>query len=391
MVESEPIDASPIAAFDYLRELQCYRGEIDAAIASVIDSGALILGAEVLACEREFAALVGVKHAIGVASGTDALSLALRACGIASGDGVITVANTAVPTVSAIRAIDARPLFVDIDPGTLQMSVERLDELLQSSESEHVRCVLPVHLHGQGADMHAINALAARRGLVVIGDCAQAHGTAIAGRNVAQWAEISCYSFYPTKNLAAFGDGGMCVTHSDTLAEALRELRQYGFRGDRVAHREGVCSRLDELQAAILRVRMRYFQEAQLVRQRIADHYRQGLADCQLELPPLVPNCTHAWHQFVVRTSMRDELSAALRSARVGHGIHYPQPIHLMPAYEFLGYRAGDLPCTELAAAQILSLPMYPTLRDDEVERVISVVRGAVGGQPECNSHKRKT
>lgn len=365
----------PIPAFDYLRELATYRDEINQAISHVVDSGTLILGPQVDLFEQEFARAVGVQYAVGVASGTDALKLALRAIGVKRGDGVVTVANTAVPTVSAIRDIEAVPQFVDIDPSTLQMSVRCLEEFLQSPRSVQTKSVLPVHLHGQAADMKAIQELAGSKGVAVIGDCAQAHGTMIDGKCVAGMAEISCYSFYPTKNLAALGDGGMCVTNSQELAAKLRELRQYGFRGDRVAHREGICSRLDELQAAILRVRLKHFDAAQHARERIAEQYFRGLAKSPLDLPIPVAGTSHAWHQFVIRTQQRKSIIEALQRERIGYGIHYPLPIHLMPAYDFLGYQPGDLPCTEQAAERILSLPMFPTLTDHEVQRVIETVR----------------
>ena len=367
--------SEPIPAFDYLRELATYRSQIDQAVAQVLESGSLILGQQVHLFELEFARVLGVQYAVGVASGTDALKLALRAIGIKSGDGVVTVANTAVPTVSAIRDIGAMPMFVDIDPRTLQMSVRCLEEFLQSRPATKARCVLPVHLHGQAAEMQAINNLASNAGLTVIGDCAQAHGTKIHQISVAGMADISCYSFYPTKNLAAFGDGGMCVTNSQELATALRELRQYGFRSDRVAYREGICSRLDELQAAILRVRLEHFAAAQQARERIAGQYIRGLADCPLELPCVAANTTHAWHQFVIRSERRTQIIEALQRAQIGFGIHYPIPIHLIPAYDFLGYRPGDLPVTEQAAGRILSLPMFPTLAGHEVQRVIDTIR----------------
>jgi aminotransferase EvaB len=368
----------PIPAFDYLRELAEYRPQLDAALARVLDSGSLILGQEVRSFEEEFARLVGMQYAIGVASGTDAISLALRAMGVGYGDGVVTVANTAVPTVSAIRAVGGVPIFVDIDPLTLQMSVERLRDVLSATRTPRVSCILPVHLHGQAADMQQILKIAKEHQLPVVGDCAQAHGTLIEERHVAAWSAVSCFSFYPTKNLAAFGDGGMCVTNSLPLAETLRELRQYGFRHDRTAYREGVCSRLDELQAALLRVRLRYFHTAQQARQRIAIRYQQGLAECDLRLPAMVAGTTHGWHQFVIRSPQRSAVCAALQRAQIGFGIHYPMPIHLMPAYEFLGYHRGELPHTEQAADEILSLPLFPCLREEEVERVIQTMRSVL-------------
>ncbi len=370
--------AEPIPAFDYARELAGFRDEINLALARVLDSGSLILGPEVAAFEREVAEKLGVDYAIGVASGTDALILTLRALGIQAGDEVVTVANTAVPTVSAIRAIGAMPRFVDIVPDTLQMSAESLNRALSDSVSSgksKVRCIIPVHLHGCPADVQEILSIADGFGLPIIGDCAQAHGAEIDQRSVGSFGNASCYSFYPTKNIGAFGDGGLCVTNSEIIATRIRELRQYGFRGDRVAHSEGVCSRLDELQAAMLRVRLKHFDEAQCARRRIAGRYIELLKDTAVELPVSLPGSTHAWHQFVIRTPQREQLVARLTQARIGFGIHYPMPIHLMPAYEFLGYRHGDLPHTESAAGAILSLPMFPGLRDDEIDRVVEVIR----------------
>ncbi len=359
-----------IPAFDYRRELATYRAEIDAAVSRVLDSGWLILGEEVTLFEQEFAAQIGVKHAIGVASGTDALILALRACGIQPGDEVVSVANTAVPTVSAIRAVGALPRFIDVDPATLQMC----PVALAASLSSRTRCVVPVHLHGHPAEAAEIQRLANSLTIPVIGDCAQAFGSRLHGREVGTFADISCYSFYPTKNLGALGDGGMCVTDCDESATKLRELRQYGFRNDRIAHREGVCSRLDELQAAMLRVRLRHFAAGQQHRQHIARQYLQRLAFAPVQLPVSMETVVPSWHQFVVRSANRDALCEKMKQRGVGFGIHYPVPIHLMPAYEFLGYTRGSLPVTEHAAKEILSLPMFPGLRDDEIERVINVL-----------------
>ena len=366
---SESVNAVP--AFDYRRELSRCRAETDDAIRRVLDSGQLILGPEVQAFEHEFAAAIGVRHAVGVASGTDALILALRALEIGSGHQVITVANTAVPTVSAIRAVGAQPRFAEIDGRTLQMCPVSLKDAVSSA----TRCIIPVHLHGHPADMESIESIARTHSIPVIGDCAQAHGAAIGQRSVGTFGTISCYSFYPTKNLGAFGDGGMCVTDSEALADRLKQQRQYGFRGDRTAHTDGVCSRLDELQAAILRVRLRSLQTNQNKRTAIAERYCRGLADCNAVLPVCTPDTTHAWHQFVIRVPNRSELCDRLTQARIGFGIHYPVPIHRMPAYCNCGTASGDLSNTERAADEILSLPMFPDLREEEVDRVISVIR----------------
>ncbi len=367
--------AEPIPAFDYRRELSTYREEVDRAIADVLDSGWLILGQELAAFESEFAASLGVKHAVGVASGTDALILSLRALAVGAGDEVITVANTAVPTVSAIVAVGAIPRFVDIDPDTLQMCPIALEKTI----SNRTRCVIPVHLHGCPADINAINSIAKSMSIPVIGDCAQAFGASIGGSTVGALSDISCYSFYPTKNLGAMGDGGICVTDSDQHARVLRELRQYGFREDRIAHRQGICSRLDELQAAILRIRLKHFLKGHQQRCRIAEKYLASLSSAEVQLPHLsrkhLNGAAHAWHQFVIRSKNRESLGQRLQRQSIGFGIHYPVPIHLMPAYRYLGYEPGSLPETELAANEILSLPIFPGLRDDEIDRVIGAVR----------------
>ncbi|HKQ62714.1 MAG TPA: DegT/DnrJ/EryC1/StrS family aminotransferase [Candidatus Polarisedimenticolaceae bacterium] len=360
--------------FDYRPEYRRLQAELDAAWTRVIGSGRLILGPEVEAFEREFASWVDLPHAVGTNSGTDALTLALRALGVGPGDEVITVANAGVPPVAAVRAVGAVPRLVDVDPASLLLDPERLDQ----AWSPRTRCVLPIHLYGQAAPLEPIVAFARRRGLCVVEDCAQAHGTLYRGRHVGRFGEIGCFSFYPTKNLGAYGDGGLCVTADPRLAARLRQLRMYGFRDDRQAHLEGVNSRLDELQAAVLRVKLRHLDDALRERRALAAHYQRGLAGSAYELPRSPEGTESAFHLLVVLAADRARLQAALDQAGIGWGVHYADPIHRMPAYRWLGYAVGDLPVSERACASVLSLPLYAGLKPEQVDRVVQVLRQAV-------------
>jgi len=362
-----------IPFFDYRPEIAPIAGEIDAAIARVLASGRLILGPEVEAFEHEFAAWVGAPDAVGVASGTDAISLALRALGIGAGEEVLTVANAGAPPVAAIRASGAIPRFVDVDPESLLLD----PALLERALGPRTRCVLPVHLYGRAAPMEPILAFAARHGLAVVEDCAQAHGARPQGHHAGTRGAIGCFSFYPTKNLGALGDGGACVTGDPALAARLRRLRMYGFDGDRVAHVEGVNSRLDELQAAVLRVKLRRLDHHLSRRHALASAYRRALEGSSIRCPEPPEPAEHAWHLFVVRPLDRARAIAALDRHSIGHAIHYEHGAHRMEAYSFLGYRAGDLPQTESACASVLSLPLYPGLDDRAVTAVAAALREA--------------
>jgi dTDP-4-amino-4,6-dideoxygalactose transaminase len=355
-----------IAYFDYRPEYRRLRGELDAAVARVLESGRLILGPEVEAFEREFAAWLGLPHAVGVNSGTDALILALRALGVGAGDEVITVANAGVPPVAAVRAVGALPRLVDVDPGGLLLDPGRLE----AAWTPRVRCVLPVHLYGEAAPLDPILAFARGRGLRVVEDCAQAHGTRYRGRPVGTFGDVGCFSFYPTKNLGAYGDGGICVTADPGLEQRLRMLRTYGFRGDRHAHVEGVNSRLDELQAALLRVKLRHVDDALAERRALALRYRHALAGSPYRMPEGPTGSEAAPHLLVVLAPDRARAASALERARIGWGVHYPEAVHCMEAYRFLGVPAGALPVTEGACAQVLSLPLYPGLAEAQVDRV---------------------
>jgi dTDP-3-amino-2,3,6-trideoxy-4-keto-D-glucose/dTDP-3-amino-3,4,6-trideoxy-alpha-D-glucose/dTDP-2,6-dideoxy-D-kanosamine transaminase len=359
-----------IKAFDYLRDFEAHRDEYLAAMEGVIRSGQLILGPEVRAFESEFADFVGAGHAIGVASGTDALELALLAVGVTSGDEVITVANSAVPTAAAIREVGAIPRFVDIDPRTLNIDPDAAARAITS----RTRAILPVHLHGWPIDMEPLVQLARNRDLRLVEDCAHAHGAKRRGVHAGVAGDVSCFSFYPTKNLGGYGDGGICVTNDPDLSERLRALRMYGFGPGRIAMTDGRNSRLDELQAAILRVKLRRLPQHLVARRRIAEHYARGFGGCEVTLPPTEAAVEPAFHQYVIRTPFRRRVINALDSAAIGWGIHYDTPLHEMPAYREFHAGWPPLPVTEAAAHEILSLPMYPELLDAEVDEIIAVV-----------------
>jgi dTDP-4-amino-4,6-dideoxygalactose transaminase len=352
------------------------RAEIDAAIARVLEGGWYILGEEVAGFERAFAAWLGVGDAVGVANGTDALVLALRACGIGHDDTVATVSHTAVATVAAIEIAGAKPLLLDIDPATCTMDPAALEQALARPPSGPVRAVIPVHLYGHPADLSAIAPLAERHGAALIEDCAQAHGATWESRRVGGFGDAACFSFYPTKNLGALGDGGLVATRRPDIAERLRMLREYGWRARYVSDVPGINSRLDELQAAILRVKLARLDEDNARRQAIAAIYDEGLAGTGLVLPARDRRATHVFHQYVVRTPDRDGLRDRLKQAGIGTNIHYPVPVHLQPAY--LGRVAlgsAGLAETERAAREVLSLPMFPQLTDRQAEEVVAALR----------------
>jgi dTDP-4-amino-4,6-dideoxygalactose transaminase len=352
------------------------KAEIDAAIARALESGQYILGPEVAAFEAAFAGWLGLGHAVGTGSGTDAIELALRACDIGAGDVVFTVSHTAVATVAAIERAGAVPALVDIEPGGFTMDPAVLEAALRDPPPGRPAAVLPVHLYGEPADLAPIAELARRHALRLIEDCAQSHGAAYRGQRAGSFGDIACFSFYPTKNLAALGDAGMTATDDPELAAALRELREYGWRERYVSARSGINTRLDPLQAAILGARLPYLDDDNRRRQGIAARYDEGLAALPLALPRRHAGCTHVYHQYVVRTDRRDPLREHLRAAQIGTGIHYPVPVHLQPAYRgrLAEFPAG-LPETTRAMREILSLPIYPQLAADAADRVIAEIR----------------
>ena len=342
-----------------------HKVEIDAAIKRVMESGRYILGLEVEAFEKEFAAYIGVGFGIGVSSGTDALHLALRACGVGSGDEVITVSHTAVATIAAIELCGGRPVLVDIDPRTFMIDSSQIERAV----TPRTKAILAVHLYGYVADMKKIRSIADECRLRVIEDCAQSHGAIYGGRKSGAWGDLAAFSFYPTKNLGAFGDGGIVVTNDRELAERVRLLREYGWRRRYISEIPGLNSRLDELQAAILRVKLKHLEEWNEARRKRALIYSrmlEGTVSCPLEDEP----GRHVYHLYVIGTRERDALQAFLRENGIETFIHYPVPIHLQKAYRGLGYGRGDLPLTEQCSREILSLPIYPEIGESEIEEV---------------------
>ena len=347
--------------------------EIDAAVNRVLQSGHYILGPELDAFESEFTAWLGVAGTVGVANGTDALELALHAAGIGPGDKVVTVANTVTATASAIGASGAKPAFVDIEPATMLMDLDALEKLLTETRDRGIKAVVPVHLYGQAVDMPRLMQLAEHHRLLVIEDSAQAHGSLVGGQKAGTWGHLAAFSFYPTKNLGALGDAGAVAGRDLALLEQVRLLRQYGWRKRYVSDLPGRNSRLDEIQAAILRVRLPRLETENVRRNEIAQQYLVALKDTPLRLPVVAEGRTHCWHQFVVRTPRRDELKAYLDKKGVMCGVLYPVPVHRQPAYHDA---ALSLPQTEQACAEVLSLPVHPGLTDDDVARIVREVLG---------------
>ena len=358
-----------------LAQYKAHREAIDAAVSRVLGSGRYILGEEVCRFEEEFAAYVGVRHAVGVGSGTEALHIALRACGVGEGDEVISVSHTAAATVAAIELAGALPVLVDIEPAFYTINPGQL----QAALSPRTRAVIAVHLYGLPADVEPIMAFARMHGLAVIEDCAQATGALYRGKRVGSWGDAGCFSFYPTKNLGAIGDGGMVVTRDDGIAEKARLLRQYGWKENAVSRIAGWNSRLDELQAAILRVKLRSLDSDNAARARLASLYARGLDGMELLLPESRRESTHVFHLFVVRSPARDRLINFLKDRGIEARIHYPVPVHLQPAYLGRVRAAGTLGESEKAAREVLSLPMYPELAESDVGKVIEVLEAFHG------------
>lgn len=354
-----------------------HRNEVVDAMRRVLDSGWYILGREVQSFEEEFAGHFGFGQAIGVGSGTDAIALALRALEVEAGDFVATVSHTAGATAAAIEMTGATPVFVDIDPDTYCMDPESLARTLSSFDS--VKAVIAVHLYGHPADVSSIAAVARQLNANIIEDCCQAHGAKLEGRFVGGLGDVAAFSFYPTKNLGAMGDGGIVVTNAPDRAKCLRMLREYGWERRYISERAGVNSRLDELQAAILRVRLPYLDAANLRRATLASIFDEGLKDTGLILPKCASNATHVFHQYVVRHPERDEFVKRLRQRGVSTNIHYPVPIHRQPAYSGrCRIDPAGLSITEAAAAEIVSLPMYPELSDRDAAYIVDAVRKSV-------------
>ena len=349
--------------------------ELDAAVSRVMNSGWYILGKEAEAFEAEFARWCGPTYCIGVANGTDAIEVALRALGIGPGDAVFTVSHTAVATVAAIELAGAVPVLVDVDEASFTLDPAKLETALASSRPRGIkpRAVIAVHLYGHPCDLDALAEICERHGLLLIEDCAQAHGAIWRGRRVGNFGAAASFSFYPTKNLGAFGDGGAMVTANAGFAEHARALRQYGWRERYLSDEAGMNSRLDELQAALLRVRLTRLDADIAARRRIAAAYDSGLSSA-VNTPKVGPWAEHAYHLYVVRVPQRDRFAAALTARGVASAVHYPLPVHRQKAYA--GRVAADhMEVTDRIGGDILSLPMHPYLGDEDVAHVIQSVR----------------
>ncbi|WP_138497893.1 DegT/DnrJ/EryC1/StrS family aminotransferase [Nostoc sp. PA-18-2419] len=371
---------TPIHQTDPQASYQAHQSEIDAAIHQVLNSGWYILGQQVEAFEQEFASYLNVKNAIGVANGTDALAIALRSLGIGVGDAVITVSHTAVATVAAIELVGATPVLVDIDPQTYNLDINCLEETIveilnTKSPKALLKAIIPVHLYGHPANIQAITELARRYELYVVEDCAQSHGAEYKGRKTGTWGDLAAFSFYPTKNLGALGDGGAVVTNDLNLAQKVRSLREYGWHERYISKIPGMNTRLDELQATILRVKLRYLDGENAQRHQLANTYNQLLATTSLVLPEQQSEVEHVYHQYVVRSQKRDDIKAFLKEYAIGTLIHYPVPVHLQPAYQSRVLIAKqELNNTEQISREILSLPMHPYINAEQAEYISEVI-----------------
>jgi dTDP-3-amino-2,3,6-trideoxy-4-keto-D-glucose/dTDP-3-amino-3,4,6-trideoxy-alpha-D-glucose/dTDP-2,6-dideoxy-D-kanosamine transaminase len=366
-----------IRVWGYLEEYQDERADLLDAVQTVLESGQLILGPSVNRFEQGFAAYHGLPHAVGVDNGTNAITLGLQALGIGPGDEVITVSNTAAPTVVAIAALDAVPVFVDVRESDYLMDTTQVEAKI----TDRTRCLLPVHLYGQCVEMAPLRKLADRYGLKILEDCAQAHGARHHGAVAGSMSDAAAFSFYPTKVLGGYGDGGAVITTSDETAKTLRRLRYYGMEERYyVVQNHGHNSRLDELQAEILHRKLARLPTYIARRQEIARRYAEGLADTDLVLPELARGNEHVYYLYVARHPRRDDLLEALKAYGIELNISYPWPIHTMTGFAHLGYRTGSLPVTERLAGEIFSLPMYPALSADAQDKVISALREVLAG-----------
>ena len=360
---------APVAQADPLAGYLAQQAEIDEAVSRVLSSGSYLLGGETRAFEAEFSCCVGVEHGVAVANGTDALRIALQACGVGPGDEVIAPSFTATATIAAICQSRATPVFADIDLDTYTLDPQQVKAAL----TPRTRAIVAVHLYGHPAPLAELQAIAHQAGLQLIEDCAQAHGATWAGKSVGSIGVAAAFSFYPTKNLAALGDAGMVVTGDAHAAEQARLLRMYGWRQRYVSDIEGWNSRMDELQAAILRVKLRQLSQDNARRRHIAQIYLTQWAGLPMALPVTRAECTHVYHQFVIRSDQREALASHLKQHQIATAVHYPVPVHLQPAYA--RHVRGPLPASEHAAREVLSLPAYPQLADAQIERVATAVR----------------
>ncbi|HEY1419864.1 MAG TPA: DegT/DnrJ/EryC1/StrS family aminotransferase [Candidatus Dormibacteraeota bacterium] len=373
-------DLALVPLVDLRAQYEGIRREIDSAVLRVLGSGTYVQGGEVRLFEQEFAAYCGATHAVAVNSGTSALHLALLAAGIGPGDEVITVAHTFVATVAAILYSGATPVLVDIDPHTFAIDVARIEDAITA----RTRAIIPVHLYGHPADMDPILEIARRRGLTVIEDAAQAHGSWYGERQIGSIGDMTCFSYYPSKNLGAYGEGGAVTTNRDDYDRSLRMLRDWGCERKYHHQLKGYNYRLDEIQATILRVKLRYLEGWNQSRRDHAAEYTLALENTSVVTPSEKPYARHVYYVYAVRSEARNELQRYLKTRGIDSGIHYPIPVHMQEAYSDLGYGKGDFPHSELAAEQVLSLPLYPELRPAQRRRVMTAVQefGSPAGLP---------
>jgi dTDP-4-amino-4,6-dideoxygalactose transaminase len=367
------VGAQAIPLLDLTRQYEPLRERMQSALARVVESQRFILGAEVEHFERRFAEYCGARHAIGCASGTDALELALMASGIRPGDEVLTVPFTFFATAGAILSAGARPVFIDVEPQSFNLDIEQLDRVLAAHPS--IKAILPVHLYGGCADMGPLLDRAAARGIPVIEDAAQAVGAEYRGARAGSIGTIGCFSFFPTKNLGGFGDGGMLTTQDDKVARDLRALRVHGSFEKYVHQWPGMNSRLDALQAAVLNVKLDFLDDWNRARQRNAALYRELLGDVVATPSPRPHQTSHVYNQFVIRCTRRYELRAWLSAHGVGTEIYYPVPLHLQPALAGFGYHAGDFPVSEQLSREVLALPIFAELTENEIGAVAGLIR----------------
>ena len=366
-----------IPFLDLKAQYHSIKEEIDMAIEKVLESGQFVLGNETAALEEDFASYCHVRYGIAVNSGTSALHLALLAAGIGPGDEVVTIPFTFVATVAAIRYTGAQPVFVDIEPLSYTMDVNQIEGAI----TQRTKAILPVHLYGQSADMDPVMDIARRHGLFVIEDSAQAHGSEYKGHRVGGIGDLGCFSFYPGKNLGAYGEGGMVVTSNTEYARTIRMFRDWGQEIKCNHVLKGYNYRMDEMQAAILRVKLRHLETWIEVRQKHAARYDELLVDSGVQTPMVMPYARHVHHIYAVRTPQRDALQQALRKREIHTGIHYPVPVHSQKAYADLEYNTGDFPVSEQVANEVLSLPMFPEMSQTQVETVSTAVRESIGRQ----------
>jgi dTDP-4-amino-4,6-dideoxygalactose transaminase len=375
-----------IPIMDLRRQYQLLKAELEPAVLSVLEKGAFILGPEVQQFEREIAAYLGAGHALGVASGTDALYIGLRALNVGPGDEVITTAFSYIATSEAIVRTGAKPVFVELDPTTYNLDVSKIEEKI----TPQTRALLPVHLYGQPVDMDALMALAKKHNLAVVEDCAQSMGTEWKGQKVGTFGDVGCFSFFPTKNLGCYGDGGLVSTNSPELADKMKRLRAHGS-ATKYNHElpGGVNSRLDEVQAAVLRIKLRYIDQWNEQRRAVAAQYTERLSKIAgITTPRVIEGGQHVFHQYTIRVDkqhiQRDALQEALKERDIMAMIYYPIPLHLQGAHRELGYTLGDLPITEAVSEEVLSLPIYPELTSEEIQQVCDALAAVLEQTPQC-------